>query len=81
MSGFLLFLVTRSCLTLVTPQTIGQQAPLSRGFPTQEYWSGLPFPSPGDLPNARTEPVSSALRAGSLQLSHWGRCLGKVPFE
>ena len=38
--------VAKSCLTLVTPQTIACQAPLSVGFPRQEYWSGLPFPSP-----------------------------------
>ena len=34
-----------------TPWTVAHQAPLSMGFPKQEYWSGLPFPSPGDLPN------------------------------
>ena len=38
--------------SFVTPWTIGPQVPLSVGFPRQEYWSGLPFPSPGDLPNA-----------------------------
>ena len=43
---------------LVTPWTIALQAPLSVGFPRQEYWSGLPFPSPGDLPDPRVEPVS-----------------------
>ena len=37
------------------------QAPLSMGFPRQEYWSGLPFPSPGDLPNPGMEPASPAL--------------------
>ena len=37
------------------------QAPLSMGFPKQEYWSGLPFPSPGDLPNQGMEPVSPGL--------------------
>ena len=47
---FLLLLVTKSCLTLVTPWTVACQAPLSMGFPSGEYWSGLPFPSPGDLP-------------------------------
>ena len=51
-------LVMKSCLTLVTPWTIGHQAPLSIGFSRQEYWSGLPFTSPGDLPNTRIEPVS-----------------------
>ena len=40
------------------PWTVDPQAPLSVGFSRQEYWSGLPFPSPGDLPNSRIEPVS-----------------------
>ena len=39
-------LVAQSCLNLVTPCTIARQAPLSMGFSRQEYWSGLPFPSP-----------------------------------
>ena len=38
-------------LLFATPWTVTHQAPLSMGFPRQEYWSGLPFPSPGDLPN------------------------------
>ena len=53
----------------VTPWTVACQAPLSLGFPRQEYQSGLPFPSPGDFPNSRTEPVSlvpPALQADSL---------------
>ena len=58
--------VTESCLTLATPWAVGHQAPLSMGFPRQEYWSGLPFPSPGDLPNPGTEPGSPALQADSL---------------
>ena len=44
-------LVTKLCPTPVTPQTVAHQAPLSMGFSRQEYWSGLPFPSAGDLPN------------------------------
>ena len=40
-----------------TPWTVAYQAPLSMGFSTHEYWSGLPFPSPGDLPNSGIEPV------------------------
>ena len=39
---------------------IAPQAPLSMGFPRQEYWSGVPFPSPGDLPDPRIEPTSLA---------------------
>ena len=47
-----------------TPRTIAHQAPLSMGFPKQEYWSGLPFPSPGNLPNPGIEPESPALAGG-----------------
>ena len=47
----------------VTPWTVAYQAPLSIGFSRQEYWSGLPFPSPGDLPNPGIEPRSTALQA------------------
>ena len=47
----------------VTPWTIAHQAPLSMEFSSQEYWSGLPFPFPGDLPDPGIEPVSPALQA------------------
>ena len=43
-----------------TPGTVAAQAPLSMGFSRQEFWSGLPFPSPGDLPNSGIEPASPA---------------------
>ena len=46
---------------VVSPWTVAHQASLSMGFSRQEYWSGLPFPSPGDLPNPETEPASPAL--------------------
>ena len=49
-----------------TPWTVGHQVPLSMGFPKQEYWSGLPFPSPGDLPDPGIEPQSSILQPDSL---------------
>ena len=49
-----------------TPWTVAYQAPLSMGFSRQEYWSGLPFPSPGDLPNPGIEPRSPALQADAL---------------
>ena len=52
---------------------IARQAPLSMGFSRQEYWSGLPFPSPGDLPNPRTKPGSSALHADSLPTEQSGK--------
>ena len=57
-------------LTLVrlfaTPWTVAHQAPPSMGFSRQEYWSGLPFPSPGDLPHPGIESRSPALQAGAL---------------
>ena len=58
--------VTKSCLTLATRWTVAHQAPLSLEFSRQEYWSGLPFPSPGDLPDPGIEPRSPALQVGSL---------------
>ena len=49
--------------TFATPWTVACQASLSMGFPRQEYWSGLPFPSPGDLPDPGVKLVSPALQA------------------
>ena len=48
----------QSCLTLHDPMTAARQAPLSLGFSRQEYWSGLLYPPPGDLPDPGIEPVS-----------------------
>ena len=45
---------------LATPGTVAHQVPLSTGFPRQEYWNGLPFPSPGDLPDPGIKPASLA---------------------
>ena len=59
-------LVTQLCQTLCDPWTVACQAPLSMGFPRQGSWSGLLFPSPGDLPNRGIEPGSPALQADSL---------------
>ena len=59
-------LFAKSCPTLATPWTVAHQAPLSVGFSRQEYWSGLPFPSPGDLPNPGIKPGSPALQADPL---------------
>ena len=49
-----------------TPWTVAYQAPLSMRFSRQEYWSGLPFPSPGDLPDPGIEPGSPALESDAL---------------
>ena len=50
----------------VTPWPVAHQAPPSMAFSRQEYWSGLPFPSPGDLPDAGIEPRSPVLQADAL---------------
>ena len=50
----------------VTPWTVALQAPLSMEFSRQEYWNGLPFPFPGDLPDPKIEPMSATLQADSL---------------
>ena len=55
-----------------TPWTAAYQAPLSMEFSRQEYWSGLPLPHAGDLPNPGIKPSSPASQADSLLLSHWG---------
>ena len=68
-----IMLVTLSltCVQLyATPWTVAHQAPQSMGFPRQEYWSGLPFRPPGDLPDPGIEPESPALQLDSLPLSH-----------
>ena len=52
--------------SIAGPWTITHQAPLSMGFPRQAYWSGLPFPSPGNLPDPGIEPRTPALQADSL---------------
>ena len=54
----------------VTPQIAACQAPPPMGFPRQEYWSGLPFPFPGDVPDPGIEPTSPTLQANPLPLSH-----------
>ena len=67
-------LVTKSRPTLlqVALWTTARQASLSIGFSRQEYWNGLPFPSPGGLPHARTEPVFPSQQADSLPLNNQG---------
>ena len=65
-------LVAKSCLTFsfMTPWIIAHQVPLSLEFPRQEYWSVLPFLSPGDLPNSGIKLTSAALAEDSLPQSH-----------
>ena len=62
----------------VTPWTVAHQAPPSLGFSRQEYWSGLPFPSPGDLPNPGIEPRSPAFQAEVLTSGPPGKPICKA---
>ena len=75
-------LVAKSCLTLATPRTVVCQVPLSMGFSRQEYWSGLPFPSPGEFSWPRDQTQVSCIagrylmvwitREVPLLISNWG---------
>ena len=56
-----------------TPRTVARQAPLSTGFSRQEYWSGLPGPSPGALPDPGTEPTAPALAGGCFSTEPSGK--------
>ena len=58
---------------LADPWTVACQAPLSMGFSRQEYWSGLPFPSPGDFPDPGIEPGSPAMEADALTSEPQGK--------
>ena len=58
--------------SFATPWTVAHQAPLSVELSRQEYWSGLPVPSSGELPNPGIEPASPTWQADSLLLSHLG---------
>ena len=72
-------LLSQLCLLFLLQGPL--QAPLSTESPRQEYGSGLPFPSPGDLPDPGMEPMFPALQADSLPLSHQGSCslfLGEI---
>ena len=64
-----------------TPWTVAYQAPPSLGFFRQEYWSGLPFPSPGDLPNPGIEPGSPLLQADALPSEPPGKSAVKEVYK
>ena len=65
-------LVAQSYLTLYDPMVCGPQVSLSMEFSREEYWSGLPFPLPGDLSNPGVEPISPALQVDSLPFEYCG---------
>ena len=62
-----------ACLTFVAPWTVAHKTPFSIGFPRQDYWSGLPFPPPGDLADPGIEPESLALQVDSLSFEPPGK--------
>ena len=66
-------LVAKSCPTLVIPWTVACQAPLSRRFSRQEYWSGSSISSPGDLPDPDIKPRPPALQADDSPTTLWGK--------
>ena len=76
----LLLLVTQLCLTVCNPMNSSPSGSPTMEFSKQEYWSGLPFPSPGDLPNPGIEPGLSALQADSLPVEPPGKSKYKIYF-
>ena len=83
LSFFSLLLFSHQVVTnsLVTPWTVAHKAFLSMGFSRQEYWSGLPFPSPGDLPNQGLKLCLLNLQAGSSPLNHQRSPLSFLTFH
>ena len=72
-------LVAKLCLILASPWTIACQAPLAMGFSRQEYWSGWPFPSLGDLPDPGIESGSPTLEADALTSEPPGKQHARPP--
>ena len=72
---YYLLLFSRKVMSnsFATPWTAACQPPLTMGFPRQEYWSGLPFPPPGHLPNLGTEPAFPALAGGFFTTEQSGK--------
>ena len=73
--------VSQSCLTICESMDCSPPGSSVHEFSRQEYWSGLPFPSPGDLPNPGTEPRSLTLWVDSLPTEPIGKPLGKISLE
>ena len=67
--------------SFMTPGTIARQTPLSMGLPRQEYWSGLQFPSPGDLPDPGIKPKPPVLASGFFTTEPPGKPLGGEYWE
>ena len=77
---FVVVVQTLSCIQpFANPQTVARQAPLAMGFPRQEYWNGLPFPSPGDIPSPGMEPTSPELAGGFFTTEPPGKPMPYLP--
>ena len=76
----MLVCVLSRVLLSVTPWTVACQAPLSKGFSRQEYWTGLSFPSPEDLSDPEIGPGPPALQAESYLLSYEGSPRGTITY-
>ena len=74
-------LVPKLCFPVVTSWAVACQTPLTMGFSRQEYWSGLPFHSPGDFPYSEIEPRSPALQADSLPTELGGKPIMNYRFS
>ena len=72
---------TKSCPTLAIPWTVAHQAPVTMGFSRQEHWSGLPFPSPGELPNPHCRWILYWLSYGAGVLLFRGKGKGLVGLQ
>ena len=81
--GLLLWLFSCSVMfdSFLSSWSVDHQAPLFIGFSRQEYWSGLPFPSSGDLPEPGIKPTSPGWHVDSLPLRHLGNCHFALKFE
>ena len=67
--------------SFATPWTVARQAPLSMGFPRQEFWNGLPFPSPRNFPNQGLNPRLLRGQADSLPLNHLGSHMARISMQ
>ena len=74
----LLLLLSCHIQLFETPWTVVHQTPQSMGFPRQEYWSSLPFPSPGDLPDPEIKPLSPELAGGFFTTEPPGKPQGLI---
>ena len=81
MTDFYLHMLLSHVQLFGIPWSVASQTPLSMGFSRQEYWSGLPFPPPGDLPHPEIKPRSLALQEDSLLSESPGKPQNQLSFK